>query len=470
MRRSGLSVLPLHLCNTAVIILLFSIVFRIKGLFYFSYFANVLGAIAAILLPNYSSDFFSFSVIHFGYNHMYALIIPILGVALGMFPRPVLSHMLKAIGIFTIYYIVVVNLNAWFNNYTTVDYFFTYSDFFTDMLGLRSFQYQNIISFEFKNLTFTYFWAFQLVYYIVFVFIMFSSWFVYDFFYQMLDQRRRLRTKQKMMKLDKIYLIELLDGRNISEPMNPGGIDMIKITNFSKRYGQSTKFAVKNFSLEVQRGEVFGFLGHNGAGKSTTIKSLVGIQSITEGEMEICGYSIKSQQLEAKIRMGFVSDNHAVYEKLTGREYIHYVADLYRVPVELRDERLSELSEKLSLNHAIDNMVKSYSHGMKQKLVVIASLIHEPIVWVLDEPLTGLDPISAYQIKEIMKDHAAKGNIVFFSSHVIEVVEKVCTKIAVMTQGELVGIYEIEKLKADGVSLEELYMKEIKDVVGLSDV
>src|SRR5690606_9117149 len=186
-----------------------------------------------------------------------------------------------------------------------------------------------------------------------------------------------------------------------------------------KRYGKSSRYAVKNFSLEVAPGEIFGFLGHNGAGKSTTIKSMVGIQSITEGEIFLDGYSIKTQPVEAKLRIGYVSDNHAVYEKLTGREYIHYVADLYRVPKEVRDQRLEELLKKLSLAHAIDQEVKSYSHGMKQKLVVIASLIHEPPIWILDEPLTGLDPTSAYQIKESMKEHAAKGNIVFFSSHVI---------------------------------------------------
>ncbi|MGD9910103.1 MAG: ABC transporter ATP-binding protein [Candidatus Izemoplasmatales bacterium] len=236
---------------------------------------------------------------------------------------------------------------------------------------------------------------------------------------------------------------------------------MIKISHFSKRYGHSSKYAVKDFSLEVHKGEVFGFLGHNGAGKSTTIKSLVGIQSISEGEMEICGYSIKTQPLEAKLQIGYVSDNHAVYEKLTGREYIHYVADLYQVDPILRDERLVKLLDEFSLAYAIDQEVKSYSHGMKQKLVVIAALIHEPPVWILDEPLTGLDPTSAYQIKESMKEHAKKGNIVFFSSHVIEVVEKICDRIAIITKGELQGIYDMNEIRKNNISLEELYMSKI---------
>ena len=462
MRRESLAALPLHLCNTAVILLLFAVVFRIRRFFYFSYFANVLGALAAIILPNYDVDFFSFQTIHFGFNHLYAFIIPILAVALNTFERPKLIHMYKALMVFSAYFIVVVFLNAWFNNYANVDYFFTYSDFLTDMFGVRKLQYDHVLSFTYKDLTFTFFWLFQLIYYVVFIVLMFASWFVFDASYQMVDQHHRLRDRQKKMRVDHLNLMALLDGRKPSEPMNPGGVDMIKISHFSKRYGQSEKYAVKDFSLEVNKGEIFGFLGHNGAGKSTTIKSLVGIQSITEGEMEICGYSIKAQPLEAKLRIGYVSDNHAVYEKLTGREYIHYVADLYRVPAEKRDQRLNDLAEKLSLSHAIDHMIKSYSHGMKQKLVVIASLIHEPPVWILDEPLTGLDPISSFQIKEIMKMHANKGNIVFFSSHVIEVVEKLCTKIAVITQGELTGIYDINILKDKNVSLEELYMRGIQ--------
>ncbi|MGI6768632.1 MAG: ABC transporter ATP-binding protein [Bacilli bacterium] len=233
---------------------------------------------------------------------------------------------------------------------------------------------------------------------------------------------------------------------------------MIKIENFTKVYGNSKKPAVDNFSLEVYDGEVFGFIGHNGAGKSTTIKSLVGIQSITSGRMEIAGYDVSKQPIEAKLRIGYVSDNHAVYERLTGREYINYVADLYLVPQEERDQRIEKYVHMFSLEHAIDNEIKSYSHGMKQKIVVIASLIHNPKVWILDEPLTGLDPMSSFQIKECMREHANNGNIVFFSSHVIEVVEKICDRIAIISNGKLQGVYELNKLREQGLSLEELYM------------
>jgi len=214
--------------------------------------------------------------------------------------------------------------------------------------------------------------------------------------------------------------------------------------------------------LTVKGGEVFGFLGHNGAGKSTTIKSLVGIQSITEGSMEVCGYNIQTHPLEAKLNIGYVSDNHAVYERLTGREYINYVADLYMVSTTDRDARLNHYLERFALADAIDNEIKSYSHGMKQKLVVISSLIHDPKVWILDEPLTGLDPTSSHQIKEEMREHANRGNTVFFSSHVIEVVEKICDRIAIIRKGKLVGIYEVAKLKDQGLTLEQLYLLHVK--------
>lgn len=236
---------------------------------------------------------------------------------------------------------------------------------------------------------------------------------------------------------------------------------MIKIEHFTKKYAGSKKPSVEDFSLEIHDGEVFGFLGHNGAGKSTTIKSMVGIQSITSGNIIIDGYDVKKQPLEAKLRVGYVSDNHAVYEKLTGREYINYVADLYLVPQKERDERIKKYVEMFNLTDAIDREIKGYSHGMKQKIVVIASLIHNPKVWILDEPLTGLDPTSSFQIKECMRDHANNGNIVFFSSHVIEVVEKICDKICIIQKGKLVCVHAIKDLAAQGLTLEQLYMKHV---------
>ncbi|MCK7484882.1 MAG: ABC transporter ATP-binding protein [Bacillus subtilis] len=369
--------------------------------------------------------------------------------------------MYKAIGIFTIYFLLVVFLNAWFNNYTSTDYFFVYSDFLTSKFGAERFQYANVIVIQFQGLTFRFFYAAQLIIYAGFIVLMFVMWAVYDALFKFFDHHFEMLGRMRMAKMDMLRLKESLGGRSMTERVVPQSNEMIKITNFSKRYGNSNVKAVKNFSLTVHAGEVFGFLGHNGAGKSTTIKSLVGIQSITEGEMEICGYNIKTQPLETKLSIGYVSDNHAVYEKLTGREYINYVADLYLVNQQDRDERLEYYSNRFALADAIDNEIKSYSHGMKQKLVVIASLIHDPKVWILDEPLTGLDPTSSYQIKECMREHANKGNTVFFSSHVIEVVEKICDRIAIISHGKLEGVWSVKELLHEGVSLESLYLKHV---------
>jgi len=459
-RRYGLGGLPLHLCNMAIILMLLSFIFHLKGVFYFNYFANVLGALVAIVLPSVGTeDVYSIVSMHYWYNHWYAFFIPVLGVAFHTFERPTLKLMVRAIGVFTVYYIVVVFLNAWFNNYTWTDYFFTYGDNISGRFNVEKLQFDNVLSFTWNGLTFKFFWLYQILLYLGFIFLMFASWYVYDAIFQFFDAYYALILKKKKMKMDVLNLRKLLNGKSIHDPIDPGGVNMLKISHFTKQYGNSKKKAVDDFSLEVNDGEVFGFVGHNGAGKSTTIKSLVGIQSITEGEMEICGYSIKTQPLEAKRNIGYVSDNHAVYEKLTGREYIHYVADLYKVPADLREERMESYLDKFNLAFAIDNEIKSYSHGMKQKLVVIASLIHDPKVWILDEPLTGLDPTSSIQIKETMREHANRGNIVFFSSHVIEVVERICDRIAIIAHGKLVGVYVVKDFVSKGMSLEKLYLE-----------
>jgi ABC-2 type transport system ATP-binding protein len=458
-RRYGLGGLPLHLCNTAIIMMFFAFVFKMKGVFYFSYFVNVLGAFCAIILPNYSTDLFDISTLHYWYNHYYAFVLPILGVALRVFPRPNIKMMYKAIGIFTLYFVLVAILNAWFNNYTSTDYFFLYSDFLSGKFGLEALQYTNVITLQIQGLTFRFFYLFQIGVYLVFIVLMFVTWAVYDALFKVADHHYDLLVRIRMNRMDMLKLKESLGGRKMSEKVVQNSTEMIKVTHFTKRYGSSNVKAVDDFSITIHGGEVFGFLGHNGAGKSTTIKSLVGIQSITEGEMFICGYNIKTQPLEAKLNIGYVSDNHAVYEKLTGREYINYVADLYLVSKADRDERLAYYLQRFALTDAIDQEIKSYSHGMKQKLVVISSLIHDPKVWILDEPLTGLDPTSSYQIKECMREHANKGNTVFFSSHVIEVVEKICDRIAIISHGKLEGVWSIKELHDSGTSLEELYLK-----------
>lgn len=460
--RTGLSGLPLHLCNTAVILMFLAFVFKWDGVFYFSYFVNVLGAIFATVLPDNGRDAFALAAVHYWYNHIYAIVLPILGVALKVYPRPNIKMMYKAIGFFTLYFVTVCFINAWFNNYGTVDYFFVYGDFFIEKVSAVSpLKYNYILQIPVGGLVFKFFYVYQATIYVVFIALMFVIWMIYDALYKVSDRHYELLMIKKQKKMDMLHIKELYKGQSLSEPLNKEATKMIKIEHFTKKYAGSKKPSVDDFSLEIHDGEVFGFLGHNGAGKSTTIKSMVGIQSITSGNIIIDGYDVKKQPLEAKLRVGYVSDNHAVYEKLTGREYINYVADLYLVPQEERDVRIKKYVEMFNLTDAIDREIKGYSHGMKQKIVVIASLIHNPKVWILDEPLTGLDPTSSFQIKECMREHANNGNIVFFSSHVIEVVEKICDKICIIQRGKLVGVYAIKDLAAQGLTLEQLYMKHV---------
>ena len=238
---------------------------------------------------------------------------------------------------------------------------------------------------------------------------------------------------------------------------------MLKISHLSKRYGKSTVKSVDDLSLELKEGEVFGFLGPNGAGKSTTIKCIVGILPFEEGEIDVCGVNLLKEPLKAKQNIGYVPDNHAVFERLTGREYVNHIANLYNVPVKQMEEISNYYVKLFKLEHAFDNPIKSYSHGMKQKISVIAALVHNPKLWILDEPLTGLDPQSAYQLKSAMRKHADKGNTVFFSSHILDVVENLCDRVCIIKKGKMQGIFDIHELKANNQSLEKLFMEIIGD-------
>lgn len=233
---------------------------------------------------------------------------------------------------------------------------------------------------------------------------------------------------------------------------------MVEIKNLTKSYGDSGVNAVEDLSISVNAGEIFGFLGSNGAGKSTTIKCLVGIYPFQEGDIIINGVSLKDDPLAAKRQLGYVSDNHAVFERLTGREYVNHIANLYKVDPKDMEQRCDNLLKLFNLGEAFDRPIKSYSHGMKQKITVIAALVHDPAVWVLDEPLTGLDPQSAYQLKKVMKQHAQNGRTVFFSSHILDVVENLCDRCCIIQKGHLKGVYDLKELKKNGESLEEIFM------------
>ncbi len=234
---------------------------------------------------------------------------------------------------------------------------------------------------------------------------------------------------------------------------------MLEIKGLTKRYKNSDFYSVKNVSFTVNDGEIFGFLGKNGAGKSTTIKCLTGIIPFEEGSITVCGYDVQKEPIKAKLNIGYVPDNHAVYENLTGREYVNYMGNIYRVPKKVIDERIEIFCNLFNLSHAIDKQIRSYSHGMKQKICIIAALVHNPKFWVLDEPLMGLDPQSTFEIKEYMKTHKKLGNSVFFSSHNIDMVEKLCDRVAIMNHGQLMEIIDVKKFMAESdVPLETYFL------------
>lgn len=241
---------------------------------------------------------------------------------------------------------------------------------------------------------------------------------------------------------------------------------MLEIRNLKKKYRGGDRYAVDDISFSVKEGEVFGFLGPNGAGKSTTIKCVAGILAYDEGTISVCGKDLSVDPIGAKMQIGYVSDNHAVYDKLTAREYLNFIADIYGVGDNDRRQRADEYMQLFELTDSFDAQIKTFSHGMKQKICVIGALIHNPRLWVLDEPMTGLDPKSAFELKELMRRHCAEGNSVFFSSHVLEVVEKVCDHVAIIDGGKLIadfGIGELDDIRK-GSSLEDVFLSLTEDV------
>jgi len=234
---------------------------------------------------------------------------------------------------------------------------------------------------------------------------------------------------------------------------------MLSICDLSKAYAKSQQLAINQLSLELKRGEIFGFLGHNGAGKTTTIKVVAGILPFDRGTVLIDGHDIKQDAEKAKRNFGYVSDNHIIYDKLTGREYVNFLANVYGVGKNDRQERIDKMLEMFGLKDAYDASIKTYSHGMKQKIHIIGSLVHNPSLWILDEPMTGLDPQSNFALKSLMKDHCKEGNTVFFSTHILDIAEKICDRIGIISKGSLISLGTMEQIKQNSTqSLEDLFL------------
>lgn len=236
---------------------------------------------------------------------------------------------------------------------------------------------------------------------------------------------------------------------------------MIQIQNLTKSYVKDKK-SVDNLNLEIKDGEIFGFLGPNGAGKTTTIKMITGILNPDEGDILIDGKSIQKDPLEAKKKFGFVPDSTDMFLKLKGIEYLNFLADIYEISEDTRKERIQVLTAKFEIQDALNSQIQSYSHGMRQKIVICGVLLNNPKNWILDEPMTGLDPKSSFDLKEMMRKHTQEGNSVFFSTHVLEVAEKLCDRVGIINKGKLVFVGTFEEMKEkfkENKSLEELFLE-----------
>lgn len=231
---------------------------------------------------------------------------------------------------------------------------------------------------------------------------------------------------------------------------------MLILKNVSKSY--KNKKAINNVSLEIKEGEIFGFIGHNGAGKTTTIKALVGIHDFEEGEIIINSKSIKNNPVECKMEIAYIPDNPDLYEALKGIEYLNFIADIFKVDKKEREESIKYYSKLFELENALGDLISSYSHGMKQKLAIISALIHKPKILILDEPFVGLDPKASFILKDIMKKFCSDGGSIFFSTHVLEVAEKICDKIAIIKGGNIIAYGTTEDVKGDS-SLENMFME-----------
>ena len=221
---------------------------------------------------------------------------------------------------------------------------------------------------------------------------------------------------------------------------------MVEVTNLTKSFGE--KIVVNDTTWTAKDGHITGFIGHNGAGKTTTLKMLTGALKPTKGTVKLNGIDITKNHLEAKKQFGYVSDSPDHFLRLKGIEYINLMADIYEVPTEKRAEKIKDISTRLGIYDALDSTILSYSHGMRQKVMIIGALIHEPSIWILDEPLLGLDPQSSYELKQMMKEHVSKGNSVIFSTHILEVADKLCDEVLIIKKGVMQFAGSVEELKA----------------------
>ena len=263
-----------------------------------------------------------------------------------------------------------------------------------------------------------------------------------------------------MLSIERLIMTDVISGS--AESAAP----VLNVQHFTKKYG--SKVAVNDLTLDVLPGDIYGFIGHNGAGKTTLIKCIVGAQPFEGGEIYVDGKNVVNDSITTKRLIAYVPDNPDIYEFMSGIKYLNYVADIFGVPAQDRVERITVLANRLGITDSLANPISSFSHGMKQKLVLVSALLHEPKLLVLDEPFVGLDPAASFELKKMLHELASRGSAVFFSSHVLEVVEKLCNKIAIIREGKLLAAGETEEIRGNS-SLEEVFLGMEVGAPGVTD-
>ena len=233
---------------------------------------------------------------------------------------------------------------------------------------------------------------------------------------------------------------------------------MLTISHLTKHYKGSTK-GITDISLNIETGDIYGFIGHNGAGKTTTLKCIAGIHGFDSGEILVDGISVKENPLGCKQRIAYIPDNPDLYEYLTGIQYLNFIADVFKVSVADREMRIGKYADAFEITESLGDLISTYSHGMKQKLAIISALVHEPKLLILDEPFVGLDPKAAVILKETMRDICKKGGAIFFSTHVLDMAEKLCDKVAIVKEGRLIASGAMDEIVKEGQSLESIFME-----------
>ena len=280
-----------------------------------------------------------------------------------------------------------------------------------------------------------------------------------------LKRRNIGKSRKKLAKKEnKLFIYYINSEDNIVKNHQNIDAPTLKIEDLGKKYGKNLDFSIRNISFTIEKGELVGLLGPNGAGKSTTLKCVTGILPITEGTVEICGENIDSSPVAAKNHFSFVTDNHSVFLKMTGVQYLNFMADVYKVPTKNRQEIFDKLEESFHLGKAVFNLISSYSHGMKQKICMMGSLVHSPDLWIMDEPMVGLDPRTQKAVTDIMKEYVESGRTILFSSHNLDVVKRICSRAIVINGGKMVADVSREVFTASEGELEKYYfMNEVAD-------